>query len=153
MDKPEGLSEPQSEAWDLLELGKSRKEIGEIVGRSKGTVNGWVTMWRRDYGKHLFNKSGKPPEDPSQDPEWHEMRKTQASNLIVTAGQLTERINAMSPSIGTSRVDRGRDGNAQPIVVPGMPAKDVKDMADAIEKLLGTAQLLIGAAPNRRRTG
>lgn len=151
IEKPE-LKPIQSQAWDLLEQNYSLAKTGEIVGRSKGTVSGWVGKWRRDYGDDLF----RPPSHQSADdgePTWANNRDQEALNLGISASAVRNAMHELLPAVGRSRVDRGADGTGAPIILPGVPASDVRALAEAAAKLIETAESLTQGSSQRRRVG
>lgn len=149
MAAPDDLQPVRAPAWAVLEAGGSYADAAKAAGRAVGTVSKWVGEWRRKYGADLFREPRQivaaeqtAVARQAAEQTWADLRAREARNAGVTASQIRGRLLELLPTVATVRVDRGPDGAAQPVVVYGPDARQVKALADAIGKLLETAELL-----------
>lgn len=171
---PEGMEPHWAAAWRALAEGEPftavaqaaaeaidrRDENGDLDVYSTGTVAKWKKQWEATYGEDTFDSvrrdvAAAKTEMARQGAEtaWWDLRKTEAVNAGVTASQIRARLMELLPSVATRRVDRGPDGAADPIVVEGPNARQVRDLAMAYVELIKVAEVLEAEPPATGDTG
>lgn len=151
MTPPPGLPPHRLAAWDILAAGGSYKAAAEAADRTVGTVSKWVRTWRNQHGTDLFRNerqvvaaSQTAAAREAAEQTWLDLRTREARNLGVTASQIRARALELLPTVGTTRIDRGPDGQQTPVVVHGPDARQIKALADATARLLEVAELIEG---------
>lgn len=154
MIEPTLNSDAQRAGWQFAAANPeqaTRKQIADAAGVSTGTVGRWLQAWREELGDDLFRTEiaeqraeQTAAARAASERMWDDLRLTEARNAGVTAGLVRQRLIEMLPSIETTRVDRGADGQQSAVVVKGPSATAVDQLARAYERLLAGAELLIG---------
>lgn len=152
--EPTLRSDQQRKGWEYAAANPDQAThpaIAKAAGVSEGTVAKWLRAWRQELGDHLFRGStavarAERTVAAREEAErtWLELRTNEARNLGVTASQVRGRLLQILPTVATTHVDRGHDGSADPILVRGPDAREVKALADAVSTLLESAELLVG---------
>ena len=161
-DEPTIKSDAQRKAWRWAKANPAEvtlTALAEAGGvKSTGTAAKWLAGWREELGDDLFRT--KPAEARAAQTEqarqasaaaWAELREREIVNLGVTASRIRGRILELIPTVGGVWVDRGVDGTAAPVPMRGPGGREVKAMADAVAKLLETAELLDGRPTRHTR--
>lgn len=154
--EPHLTTDKQRAGWDFASANPEEATLSGIAraaGVSTGTASKWLRQWRDELGEDLFRteRSQADAERTLQarqaaESGWAELRAAEARNVGVTASQVRARLLAILDTVGTSWVDRGPDGKAEPVVVNGPDARQVKALADATATLLASAERLGGHA-------
>ena len=117
--------------------------------KSTGTAQKWLDRWRAQLGDDLFRTEAaeaRSAQTAAAREAAHarvvERRTQVAGNLLVTADAVRARVLEVLPDTSTQWVDRGPDGTAQPVVVYGPKASEIKALADTVAKLVDSVQLL-----------
>ncbi len=152
--EPTLRTDAQRKGWEFAaeHPGKAtHPAIAAAAGVSRGTVAKWLKAWREELGDDLFKdevaiERAQQTEAARVEAErtWMELRTGEARNCGVTASQVRGRLLQILPTVATTHVDRGPDGTADPILVRGPDAREVKALADAVSSLLESAELLVG---------
>lgn len=150
--KPTLRTPAQEAGWAAAAADPGKATLSRIAaaaGVSTGTAAKWLRLWRVELGDELFRteRAVAAAEDnavarQAAEAAWADLRAREARNLGVTASQIRQRLLELLPVVASTRVDRGPDGAAAPVVVYGPDARQVKALADAIGKLLEVAELL-----------
>lgn len=138
--KPDGLSPAQSAGWDLLIQGRSLADVASQVGRSTGTVSGWVKRWRTKLNdpalftperiQHAVTEGD--IRQAAAEVRWNDNRERAALRFGATAERIAQRIVDLIDRVGELDT-RGAPRGA-----------DVRDLAMAAAILTDKAELLIG---------
>lgn len=165
-DPPDDLPPGWAAAWVALAGGASLAEAGragaESIDRPKpfapGTVAKRVRRWRAEFGDQLFREprqvvaaQNTEVARAAAEQAWALLREEEALNLGITASQVRNRILTLLGTVGTSWVDRGVDGDKAGVVMHGPSARSITDLATAVEKLIGAAELLDGRPTRHTR--
>lgn len=115
-----------------------------------GTASGWLAKWRAELDDpDLFkDDAARARAEQTQAARetarirYIETRGQMAYNSLITADSARNRIFELIDAVGTSWVDRGVDGAAQPVVVYGPRGTEIERLATAVAKLVESAELL-----------
>lgn len=125
---------------------------------SAGTAAGWLRAWRAELGDDLFR--GEAADARAERTEAAraelearkaEVRSTTVHNIGVSINSINQRIIDLVPSVASVRIDRGTDGQLDPVVVHGPDARQVKDLAWALGSLVRSLELMEGRPTNHTR--
>lgn len=131
--------------------GGSVKDMAKAAKVSTGTAQGWLSNWRKELGddylrdeRQIERAARTEAAREASQRMWTEFRTTVGANLGAAANQGLQHWTSILPTVGTVRVDRGKDGKQPPIVVAGPKGADAKALAEAITKFVETAELVDG---------
>jgi transposase-like protein len=132
--------------------------IAAAAGVSTGTAAKWLRQWREQLGDDLFRSEAATARAEQTlaareavELMWDDLHLTEARNAGVTAGRIRTKMLELLPSVATVRVDRGADGQSEPVLVPGPPAREIEQLSRAYVRLLEAAELMSGRPTRHTR--
>ena len=152
--EPTLRSPQQRKGWEFASQNPhqaTHPAIAAAAGVSAGTVAKWLRSWREELGDDLFRgpvameraaRTAAAREEAHR--TWTELRTAEAQRNGLAAATVRDHLLDILPSVSATHVDRGPDGTAEPILVRGPDAREVKALADAVATLFESAELLVG---------